>query len=100
MTRARILRVEFPFGNRVHIAAALTAVVVTGEPIIVEATIVVRSVLPPPAHITRHAADISSRTVLLIGQPADLLHDCKCSHSIAVGGDRWPDEVKSSDLEP
>jgi hypothetical protein len=82
--------VEFPFGNRVHIAAALTAVVVTGEPIIVEATIVVRSVLPLPEHITRHAADISSRTVLLIGQPADLLQrlqmqplDCSWRRSLA-----------------
>ena len=23
-----------------------------------------------------------------------------CSHSIAIGGDRWPDDVRLSDLEP
>jgi hypothetical protein len=26
--------------------------------------------------------------------------DYKCSHLIAVSGDRWPDEVRLSDLEP
>ena len=26
--------------------------------------------------------------------------DYKCSHYIAVSGDRWPDEVRLSDLEP
>jgi len=57
MTPPRILQVGFPFGNPVYIAAACTVVAVTGEPIIVEATIVVRSVLPPPEHITRHAVD-------------------------------------------
>lgn len=40
MTLLRILQVEFPFINPVYIAAAFTAVAVTGEPIIVEATTV------------------------------------------------------------
>ena len=26
--------------------------------------------------------------------------DCRCSHSIAVSADRWPDEVQLSDVEP
>ena len=26
--------------------------------------------------------------------------DYKCSHSIALSADRWPDEVRLSDLEP
>ena len=25
--------------------------------------------------------------------------DCHCSHSIAISGDRWPDDVRLSDLE-
>jgi hypothetical protein len=25
--------------------------------------------------------------------------DCKCSHLITMGGDRWPDHVRLSDLE-
>jgi hypothetical protein len=32
-----------------------------------------------------------------------LLIDCSdyhCSHWIAISGDRWPDEVRLSDLEP
>ena len=57
MTPPRILQVEFPFGNPVYIAAACTVVPVTGEPIIVGATIVVRSVLPLPEDITYRAAD-------------------------------------------
>ena len=24
----------------------------------------------------------------------------KCSHSIAINGDRWPDDVRLSDIEP
>ena len=26
--------------------------------------------------------------------------DCRCSHSIAVSGDRWPDDLRLSDIEP
>jgi hypothetical protein len=26
--------------------------------------------------------------------------DYKCSHSTAISGDRWPDDVRLSDLEP
>jgi hypothetical protein len=26
--------------------------------------------------------------------------DYKCSHSIAIGADQWPDHVRLSDLEP
>jgi hypothetical protein len=26
--------------------------------------------------------------------------DYKCSHSIAISGDEWPDDVRLSDLEP
>jgi hypothetical protein len=26
--------------------------------------------------------------------------DYRCSHYIAIGGDRWPDHVRLSDLEP
>ena len=26
--------------------------------------------------------------------------DYRCSHSIAVSADRWPDEVQLSDIEP
>jgi hypothetical protein len=26
--------------------------------------------------------------------------DYKCSHLIAISGDRWPDELRLSDLEP
>lgn len=26
--------------------------------------------------------------------------DYKCSHSIAISGDAWPDDVRLSDLEP
>jgi hypothetical protein len=26
--------------------------------------------------------------------------DYKCSHSIAISADRWPDDVRLSDLEP
>jgi hypothetical protein len=26
--------------------------------------------------------------------------DYKCSHSTAISGDRWPDQVRLSDLEP
>jgi hypothetical protein len=26
--------------------------------------------------------------------------DCKCSHSIAISADPWPDHVRLSDLEP
>jgi hypothetical protein len=26
--------------------------------------------------------------------------DYKCSHYIAISGDRWPDDVRLSDLEP
>ena len=26
--------------------------------------------------------------------------DYRCSHSIAITGDRWPDHVRLSDLEP
>jgi len=26
--------------------------------------------------------------------------DYRCSHSIAINGDRWPDDVRLSDLEP
>ena len=26
--------------------------------------------------------------------------DCRCSHSIAISGDRWPDDVRLSDIEP
>jgi hypothetical protein len=26
--------------------------------------------------------------------------DYRCSHSIAVSGDAWPDEIRLSDLEP
>jgi hypothetical protein len=26
--------------------------------------------------------------------------DFRCSHSIAISGDRWPDELRLSDLEP
>jgi hypothetical protein len=26
--------------------------------------------------------------------------DYRCSHYIAIGGDRWPDDVRLSDLEP
>jgi hypothetical protein len=58
MTPPRILQVGFPFGNPVYIAAAFTAVVVTGEPTIVGPAIVVRSVLPLSEHITRGAADL------------------------------------------
>jgi hypothetical protein len=58
MTPPRILQVGLPFGNPVYIAAAFTAVVVTGEPTIVGPAIVVRSVLPLSEHITRGAADL------------------------------------------
>jgi hypothetical protein len=26
--------------------------------------------------------------------------DYRCSHSMAINGDRWPDEVRLSDIEP
>jgi len=26
--------------------------------------------------------------------------DYKCSHSVAISGDRWPDHVRLSDIEP
>ncbi len=26
--------------------------------------------------------------------------DYKCSHSLAIGGDAWPDDVRLSDIEP
>jgi hypothetical protein len=26
--------------------------------------------------------------------------DCTCSHSTAISGDRWPDDVRLSDIEP
>jgi hypothetical protein len=26
--------------------------------------------------------------------------DCKCSHSIAVNADQWPDNLRLSDIEP
>ena len=26
--------------------------------------------------------------------------DYRCSHSIAISGDRWPDELRLSDIEP
>jgi hypothetical protein len=26
--------------------------------------------------------------------------DYRCSHSIAISGDRWPDDVRLSDIEP
>jgi hypothetical protein len=26
--------------------------------------------------------------------------DYRCSHSIAINGDRWPDDVRLSDIEP
>jgi hypothetical protein len=26
--------------------------------------------------------------------------DCRCSHSIAISGDGWPDDVRQSDIEP
>ena len=26
--------------------------------------------------------------------------DYRCSHSIAISGDRWPDHVRLSDIEP
>jgi hypothetical protein len=26
--------------------------------------------------------------------------DYRCSHSVAISADRWPDEVRLSDLEP
>jgi hypothetical protein len=26
--------------------------------------------------------------------------DYRCSHSLAINGDRWPDDVRLSDLEP
>jgi hypothetical protein len=26
--------------------------------------------------------------------------DYRCSHSVTIGADRWPDEVRLSDLEP
>jgi hypothetical protein len=26
--------------------------------------------------------------------------DCRCSHHVAISGDRWPDDVRLSDLEP
>jgi hypothetical protein len=26
--------------------------------------------------------------------------DCRCNHSIAISGDRWPDHVRLSDIEP
>jgi hypothetical protein len=26
--------------------------------------------------------------------------DYRCSHSVAINGDRWPDDVRLSDLEP
>jgi hypothetical protein len=26
--------------------------------------------------------------------------DYKCSHSTAISGDRWPDDVRLSDLQP
>ena len=58
MTPLRILQVGLPFGNRVYIATAFTAVVVTGEPTIVGPAIVGRSVLPLSEHITRGAADL------------------------------------------
>jgi hypothetical protein len=55
MTPPRILQVGFPFGNPMYIAAAYIAGVFTGEPTIVDAIIGVRSALPLPEHITRHA---------------------------------------------
>jgi hypothetical protein len=26
--------------------------------------------------------------------------DCRCSHSIALSADRWPDDLRLSDIEP
>jgi hypothetical protein len=26
--------------------------------------------------------------------------DCHCSHSVALSADRWPDDVRLSDIEP
>jgi len=48
---------------------------------------------PTEDHLRRHArAGVRGLLVYCA--------DYRCSHSIAISGDRWPDEVRLSDIEP
>jgi hypothetical protein len=48
---------------------------------------------PPEDHLRRHART-SVRGLLIY------CADYRCSHSIAISGDRWTDDARLSDLEP